>query len=95
MARLWIALLLGAGLAAAVLGEAARAAPSRGRPRTGLGAVCAGEIRRFCPGRPGRGRVSRCLKAHREELNADCRTALEQAEAQRRPRRARPPPEPQ
>lgn len=46
--------------------------------------ACGQDVARLCPGvKPGGGRIIACFKEKAAELSPGCRTALQQAQAQR------------
>ena len=65
-----------------VLLAAPQAAAAEGqRPRE----ACRADFERLCKGiKPGEGRIKDCIKAHRAEISAQCRSALRGARAERR-----------
>lgn len=71
-----------AALAALVLATAV--APVQAQDRGAMRQACGQDVARLCPGvKPGGGRIIACFKEKAAELSPGCRTALQQAQAQR------------
>lgn len=71
-----------AALASLVLATAA--APSQAQDRNAMRAACGPDAARLCPGvKPGGGRILACFKEKAADLSPGCRSALQQAQAQR------------
>jgi hypothetical protein len=74
-------------LAAALLAAGASAAQVSGAPRPGR--ICRPDVQRLCPNvTPGHGAVMRCLRGRMAEVSADCKSALMDARAAHRAKRA-------
>lgn len=71
-----------AALAGLVL--ATTVAPVQAQDRGAMRQACGQDVARLCPGvKPGGGRIIACFKEKAAELSPGCRTALQQAQAQR------------
>ncbi len=63
---------------------AAAAQPLSAQDRGAMRQACGQDVARLCPGvKPGGGRILACFKEKAAELSPGCRTALQQAQAQR------------
>ncbi len=63
---------------------AAATAPLAAQDRNAMREACGPEVARLCPGvKPGGGRIIACFKEKAAELSPGCRSALQQAQAQR------------
>jgi orotidine-5'-phosphate decarboxylase len=63
---------------------ATAAAPVQAQDRGAMRQACGQDVARLCPGvKPGGGRIIACFKEKAAELSPSCRTALQQAQAQR------------
>ena len=63
---------------------AAATAPSQAQDRNAMREAYGPEVARLCPGvKPGGGRIIACFKEKAAELSPGCRSALQQAQAQR------------
>jgi len=52
--------------------------------------TCRADVERLCKGvEPGGGRIAKCMRAHRSDVSADCRTALKAARERRQSLKAR------
>lgn len=63
---------------------ATASAPSRAQDRNAMRQACGPDAARLCPGvKPGGGRILACFKEKAADLSPGCRSALQQAQAQR------------
>ncbi|HEV2554663.1 MAG TPA: cysteine rich repeat-containing protein [Bosea sp. (in: a-proteobacteria)] len=71
-----------AALASLVLATAS--APLLAQDRDAMRQACGPDVARLCPGvKPGGGRILACFKEKAADLSPGCRSALQQAQAQR------------
>jgi hypothetical protein len=62
----------------------AATAPLAAQDRNAMREACGQDVARLCPGvKPGGGRIIACFKEKAVELSPGCRSALQQAQAQR------------
>ena len=77
-------LALAAGLALASTLILADAAAARGA-MAGVRAACQSDLQTLCAGvQPGGGRIKACLKDHKDQVSAGCKSALAQMTADKK-----------
>ena len=76
-------------VAISILAMAAAGAQARGTPKPKVNDVCQADFRKFCPSEePGRGVVIRCARAHIDSVSAECKSAVDIANAANAAKRA-------
>jgi hypothetical protein len=67
----------------------AAGAQARGTPKPKVNDVCQADFHKFCPSEePGRGVVIRCARAHLDQVSANCKSAVDTANALNAARKA-------
>lgn len=78
---------LALALAASLAGAASAA--DAGGGKAAMRAACQADLTKLCPGvQPGGGRIKQCLKTHKDELSASCKSAIAERMAEKRAAKA-------
>ena len=57
--------------------------------KSALRAACKQDVQTYCKGiRPGGGRIVKCMKEHKSQISSTCKSAIAQAKAERKARKA-------
>jgi hypothetical protein len=76
-------------IAISALAVLAAGAEARGTPKPKVNDVCQADFHKYCPSeQPGRGVVIRCARAHIDSVSADCKSAVDIANAANAAKRA-------
>jgi hypothetical protein len=76
-------------VAISALAVAAAGAQARGTPKPKVNDVCQADFHKYCPSeQAGRGVVIRCARAHIDSVSAECKSAVDIANASNAAKRA-------
>jgi hypothetical protein len=76
-------------IAISALALLAAGAQARGTPKPKVNDVCQADFHKFCPSQEaGRGVVIRCARAHIDSVSAECKSAVDMANASNAAKRA-------